>query len=323
MSVHGVYDLLGSLLIAAWLSLMLYVLVIHQTNHYFRCYPADKGIVKAAVSGVVVCDTLATVAACGSCYLLLVKDKFYLSAYLTGKSMTFREFNSLRLPTLFRPTPLSLIVNGISAAIVQCFMLNRYWVLTSRKSVIGAIGLTILLHVGSVAYVTALIIAFYNDPSRTRILTGVILWLTSGAVVDVSIAILLVVYYMSTDVELRSSRRLIRRLTTLALKTGLFTAVTAILSLAIFVSDYQTNVDLIFIYNISHVYSLTLLYNLNIRRKLIGIGQTINLGSEVVMPNFRSGVDTRGRSSTSEARAASEHTENRKITGKVFATRAA
>ncbi|KAF5334586.1 hypothetical protein D9758_018130 [Tetrapyrgos nigripes] len=220
--------------------------------------------------------------------------------------MTFREFNSLRLPTLSRPTPLCLIVNGTSAAIVQCFMLNRYWVLTSRKSVVGAIGLTILLHVGSAAYVTALIIAFHNDPSRTRILTGVILWLTSGAVVDISIAILLVVYYISTDVELRSSRRLIRRLTTLALKTGLFTAVTAILPLALFVSDYQTNVDLIFIYNINHVYSLTLLYNLNIRRKLIGIGQTINLGSEVVTPNFRSGVDTRGRSSTSEARAASE-----------------
>jgi len=87
--------------------------------------------------------------------------------------------------------------------------------------------------------------------------------------------------------------------------------------------DRYSAVDLIFTYNISHVYSLTLLYNLNIRRKLIGTGHTINLESEIVMPNFRSGVDTRGRSSTSETRATSEYPESGKITGKVFATRAA
>ncbi|KAF5332906.1 hypothetical protein D9758_016999 [Tetrapyrgos nigripes] len=164
---------------------------------YFRRYPADKIPVKVAVLLAVVCDTLIAVAG---------------------------------------PTPISCIASGISGAIMQIFMLNRYWVLTGQKFIVITIGHIILTSVASALYVTIRIIVLPHEAGRNQeIVTGVIL---------------------------------IRRLMALTLKSGSFTAITAILILATFVGDLHSNIGLIFSYNISHVYSLTLLYNLNIRQKL-------------------------------------------------------
>ncbi|KAF5344426.1 hypothetical protein D9758_015466 [Tetrapyrgos nigripes] len=104
-----------------------------------------------------------------------------------------------------------------------------------------------------------------------KMLPAAILWLLTAIVADLLIALLLVLYYQTTDHDrtLRSSSELIRRLVILALKTGSFTALIAVLALVTYVTDLQSNVTLIFGYCMGRIYSLTLFYNLNIRRKLI------------------------------------------------------
>ncbi|THU77720.1 hypothetical protein K435DRAFT_812198, partial [Dendrothele bispora CBS 962.96] len=104
---------------------------------------------------------------------------------------------------------------------------------------------------------------------RDRITVAVIIWLTTAMTADVLIAIVFIIYFKSeTKVKLSSSKRLIHRLTVLALKTGSFTAITAVLMLTVYFNNNQSNMSLIFGYCVGRVYSLTLLYNLNIREKL-------------------------------------------------------
>ncbi|KAF5365458.1 hypothetical protein D9758_010824 [Tetrapyrgos nigripes] len=125
----------------------------------------------------------------------------------------------------------------------------------------------------STLYLTTIVILFQSQGNLlpTQILPATILWLSTAMVADLLIALLMILYYRATDVDrtLKSSSKLIRRLAILALKTGSFTALIAVLTLVTFVTDIQSNVTMIFGYCIGSIYSLTLLYNLNIRRKLV------------------------------------------------------
>ncbi|KAF5341519.1 hypothetical protein D9758_012589 [Tetrapyrgos nigripes] len=251
LSDVNVHKVLGSLLIAAWVNLMLYVLVIHQTIHYFRKYPNDRWLAKISVSGAVLCNTLSTMAACVNCYLFAVTRQGMPSRIRIKLMGAIECSNALFKPIQERgfryecengkPTAVYLASSGISGAIVQVFMLRRYWVLTRRKFAIGAIGFLIIIYLGSVGYVTSGIIFFRHNSSRNGMTACIMIWLTSGIVVDMSIAVLMARYYRSTDVDLRSSRRLIRRLATLALKTGAFSAITAMLALANYAGDFYSN----------------------------------------------------------------------------------
>jgi hypothetical protein len=164
------------------------------------------------------------------------------------------------------------------------------------------------------------------------------LGLTTAIIADVSIALLLVLYYLSRDMTLRSSQRyalfllircrevkisqprLVRRLVSLALKTGTFTAINAVAVIIAYAADKQSNgaytlilfdvssdtlsqnitpvikisriVYLIPSYSLSPVYSLTLLYNLNVRKRLRGTEIRI---SDVFMPGLESHTNAQRR----------------------------
>ncbi|KAF5341298.1 hypothetical protein D9758_016657 [Tetrapyrgos nigripes] len=263
----GASDRTRSLLIAAWLSLMIYVLVIDRAIYYFRNYSTDKLIIKAAVLGVVVCDTLMTVVACTNCYT------FGVIRYGSGFSnidLNFRIIDDAHICRRRASSAIARLARNIVLRLHRCFGSNRASVYVGQILVsVTQSSLVYTQLAGTVYSIVALVIGrrATNRP-QVGILPGVITWLASGMVADVSIAALLVKYYLSTDVGIGSGRRLIRRLVALAVKTGSFTALTAILTLISFLSAPQTNVSLIFKYTLPRVYSLTLLYNLNIRQKL-------------------------------------------------------
>ncbi|KAF5362727.1 hypothetical protein D9758_011671 [Tetrapyrgos nigripes] len=97
----------------------------------------------------------------------------------------------------------------------------------------------------STLYLTTIIIAFQSQENLlpTEMLPAVILWLSTAMVADLLIALLMVLYYRATNIDrtLRSSSKLVRRLAALALKTGSFTAMIAVLTLVTFVTDIQSN----------------------------------------------------------------------------------
>ncbi|KAK7452094.1 hypothetical protein VKT23_012199 [Stygiomarasmius scandens] len=261
---------------------MFYVLAITQIFRYFKVYTNDR-LIKITVSAALVCDTLTTMAACANSYIysVVVQGEFTSSTssealfavYLGISNLSTFFFNlpgdTLSLVVQYWPSPIYLISTGISATLVQTFMLNRYWNLTRRKIVTLAIVVMILASLGSVTYLAFMMIFLPNNADRDKVTIAVIIWLTAATVADVFIALALTIYYKSeTGVKLPSSKILIRRLSSLALKTGSFTAIYAVVTLIIYFSDPQSNTCLIFAYSIGRIYSLTLLYNLNIRQEL-------------------------------------------------------
>ncbi|KAF5364743.1 hypothetical protein D9758_009328 [Tetrapyrgos nigripes] len=143
----------------------------------------------------------------------------------------------------------------------------------------------------STLYLTTLHTSSYFQ-SQNKILSSqvvyvaVILWLSTAMVADLLIALLLVLYYRVTERHrtIKSSSKLVRRLAALALKTGSFTALTAVLTLdidnylALFLLNFWIEVNSVFGFCISSIYSLTFLYNLNIRRKLINRTNSDDVG---------------------------------------------
>jgi len=62
--------------------------------------------------------------------------------------------------------------------------------------------------------------------------------------------------------------------------------------------DYDFIVGLIFSYNITHIYSLTLLYNLNIRKKLRNMEHTLVTGSNFMLPSSENHISEQECSSS-------------------------
>ncbi|THV01701.1 hypothetical protein K435DRAFT_793166 [Dendrothele bispora CBS 962.96] len=107
-----VNKLVGPILVGTWLNAMMYFLVLTQACYYFKTYSGERLLIKVTVLAALACDTLTTMAACAS-------------SYLATESLL--KYNT-----------------GLSAALVQTFMLNRYWSLTRRKIVVVIIAGMIL-----------------------------------------------------------------------------------------------------------------------------------------------------------------------------------
>ncbi|KAK7451306.1 hypothetical protein VKT23_012648 [Stygiomarasmius scandens] len=73
---------------------------------------------------------------------------------------------------------------------------------------------------------------------------------------------------LSADVHYDSSKKLVRRLCALSLKTGSLTAISALAPLIAFWYNPASNICICFGSSLGRVYALTLLYNLNIRQRL-------------------------------------------------------
>ncbi|KAF5353749.1 hypothetical protein D9758_008690 [Tetrapyrgos nigripes] len=144
-------DVLGSILIGTWLNAMLYMLEITQVIHYFQNYSNDRPIFKIAVATVFILDTVCTVAACASAYLYSVVhwgDRAYLAQQ-------------------YWPIPMYIVTTGTCGAIVQFFMLSRYWILTKRKAVASVIIIGIIVTWGGSIY-SASKLATFSDYSQRK-----------------------------------------------------------------------------------------------------------------------------------------------------------
>ncbi|KAF5364783.1 hypothetical protein D9758_009318 [Tetrapyrgos nigripes] len=128
----NLHKVLGTTLVATWLNLMLYVLVIDRVSNsstfnsfqnsgapYNYHYHTDKILFRIAVLATLVCDTATTIAACVDTYINAVTFQGNISA----------------LQTRTWPRSLYLASSGISAAVVQAFMLYRYWSFHTRTMV--------------------------------------------------------------------------------------------------------------------------------------------------------------------------------------------
>lgn len=107
-------------------------------------------------------------------------------------------------------------------------------------------------------------------PSWTKQITFYRLWLVSSAMADVLIAISLVITLTraSGRTTIRSTRTLLSRLILTAIQSGTVTSIFAIIVVVTIVTRPTTNDSAYISFSLGHVYNLSMLLNLNLRRRL-------------------------------------------------------
>ncbi|KAF5340083.1 hypothetical protein D9758_013145 [Tetrapyrgos nigripes] len=286
--------MLGTTLIGTWVNVMLYMLEIIQIYKYFtHYYSSDRRVFQVAVIIVFLVDTVCTIAECAAFYLYSVVH-WGEPDYMNGMPW---------------PIPVYVASTGITALIVQVFMLHRFWVLTRRVALACGIALMVITALVGSMMVAALTGKYSSNSQRFRTIVPAHVWLISSAAADIVIAIALGIQFASTEIP-SVSKRLGRRLAILSLKTGTITSVFAVASTIVYATNRQTNAIFTICFCIGRLYSLTLLYNLNVRFSVRRGSTTLNV--ESLSLSDRS-TRTGSGSGSGSGNASSSRPENTKI----------
>jgi hypothetical protein len=102
------------------------------------------------------------------------------------------------------------------------------------------------------------------------------IWLVSSSVADVSIAVALVraLSIASAQTSIRTTKAILSQLIFVAIESGTFTTILALLVLSIYLAMPMTNDSAYFSFCLGRAYTLTLLFNLNLRRKFERVEDT-------------------------------------------------
>ncbi|KIK56838.1 hypothetical protein GYMLUDRAFT_173632, partial [Collybiopsis luxurians FD-317 M1] len=104
----------STLLIGTWVCSALYSVILRETWYYFKNYSRDSLCLKLLIAVIVLCDTVALAATYTTVYLYAVTHWGELN-YITRQ---------------YWPLYMLAISSGISAALVQSFLMARYYLLT-------------------------------------------------------------------------------------------------------------------------------------------------------------------------------------------------
>ncbi|KAJ7651132.1 hypothetical protein FB45DRAFT_859745 [Roridomyces roridus] len=242
---------IGALMLGTLINCMLFMLEILEVHKYFRMYPKDPPVIKVAIAVCLLLDATCTFAqwAC-----------IYLYGVIHWGDLDYLGYQNLVIPVY-------IYTSGILGCIVQNYLISRYYKLTGRKIVCGALMfMTLAALVGSVWCATQLSIVT-DYAHRSVAVTSAILWLASSAATDVSIASALVFQLRSAGARtaFKQTRSLINRLIFYTIQTGSFTTAIAICVLVTYLHDTNANVCVGFGFTLGRLYTLTMLFNLNNR----------------------------------------------------------
>ncbi|KAF5367592.1 hypothetical protein D9757_010643 [Collybiopsis confluens] len=263
------HDLIGSLLLATWVTSMLFAVVIRQTWLYFKNYPQDRLIIKLVVGLVVLGDIANVVGTHSSVYLYSIIHWGDMS-YLTKQSWPVFVFD---------------ISTGIVTALVQGFLIFRYFSLTRNWAFLIFSLMLMGLALASLEATAAIFIIWPEYSEQWRAKNTVIVWLISSAVADVSISVALIWQLFSMRTSFSSQTEgyalivicrvdnlpvlgsTIKRLIRQTIQTGSASSIIAVCTLIAYLKSKTSNVEsLSLAYILEKVYVLTLLTNLNMRK---------------------------------------------------------
>ncbi|KAF8910345.1 hypothetical protein CPB85DRAFT_685211 [Mucidula mucida] len=252
MPISGIDKAIGALVVGTWANSFLYMLEIQQVIHYFRHYRNDNNFFKSLVVLVFFIDTLSTFGNYACVYLYTIThwgDREYLS-------------------NQYWPIPVYLSTTGASAAVVQTFLITRFWNLSRNHFVTPCLALISLTAFGG-AIATAITIVkypLYHERSTVRI--PVTVWLGASAAADIFIAVSLIYQLHTMKSTFKNSQSLIRRLSVGAIQTGAPGSIVATIALCVYLSDMDNNVSVGLAFCLGRIYALTMLMNLNKRHEL-------------------------------------------------------
>ncbi|KAJ7111234.1 hypothetical protein C8R44DRAFT_933368 [Mycena epipterygia] len=173
-SNRGLLDSSRALLIGTWADSLLYSVEILQAVYYFRHFKNDSWMLKLVVLSAITIDTVSML---GN----------YASVYL--------------------PIILYLFTTGIVAALVQSFLVIRYWSLAKNVFIAPILFCFIMVAIGG-AFASAVTIAtFPTYKDRGKVIIPATTWLVAEAVTDISIALALLFEFRKVKTSFQETKR--------------------------------------------------------------------------------------------------------------------
>ncbi|KAJ7121080.1 hypothetical protein C8R44DRAFT_623229, partial [Mycena epipterygia] len=250
----------------------LLVIEIIQLIHYFRHLDKDSWMIKTVVGTAAFINTIDTLAEYDAVYLYAVSH--------WGNTQYLAVQNWLIV--------VHFVATGFVAALVQGFMLYRFWRMTQHSITVGIIVMfSLASFAGSIgtAVETTLNPYFAQRSDAGRYVT---IWLISGMMADVGIALSLVWRLHRVKTDLQREKSMIRRLITSAISTGTSTSIIAVIAVFAYLHEPASNVSISVTFILGRVYSCTMLYLLNNRSQTrgempdgtveVGLATTFNIG---------------------------------------------
>ncbi|KAG8773553.1 hypothetical protein FRB91_004096 [Serendipita sp. 411] len=280
---------LNGITVGSWLNCMLYMLEIVLLFFYVRDYwPRDKVILKALVLTCFLVDTVCTIALCSWVFM----------------SDVLHWGDSPYLARQYWPTPTYVICTSLVGALVQSFLVSRYLVLSKQRAISGTLFLFILTAFAGGVSVAVILISFNSYADRDKAIITATIWLVSSSVADVLIALCLVITLVkaANQTRIASTRNIINRLIVVSIQSGTFTTVLAILVLSIYLAKPSTNDSAYFSFCLGRAYTITMLFNLNLRRSIERTGEGVfNTFGVVSTQDHYGNVFDSGRASRARA----------------------
>ncbi|KAK0219772.1 hypothetical protein EDD85DRAFT_988748 [Armillaria nabsnona] len=244
--------LLGSLVVGSYVNAMLYILEIIQVIYFFNNYRRDRPLIKAGIIISLIMDTVCTISQFACVYLYCVTN-------WGDESYVFDQY---------WPIPTYLLSTGVTTAVVQSFLIYRFWSLTRQWIISGILGLGMLTSAAGLVATAAAQIMYPQYTERYKGRVYVTVWLIASAACDVCIAVSLTFQLRRMSPTFQESKRVINRLIGSVISTGTASTIVAIVILTVFLQNPMTNVSTGVAFCLGRLYSLTMLYSLNKRNAL-------------------------------------------------------
>ncbi|KAI0321909.1 hypothetical protein OF83DRAFT_1168055 [Amylostereum chailletii] len=249
---HATLLLVGPVFIGALFSWLLMGISTVQLYLYHISFRDDRKVIVALVYVVYVLDIFGTVVAASMGWHVLCAG-WGRTINLATPGWTFSAIGA---------------VDGLGATMFQVFYAWRIYVLKKWRVVPAAIILVALAQLGATLSITVGIANLKNLEQLHDFFPRTCVWLGGGAFADIMISIAMVSLLFSAKKNshsLNSSDRVINRLIALSVETGMVTAASAIIELALFLGSQDTNLHLTFALILGKIYSNTLMTSLNSR----------------------------------------------------------
>ncbi|KAJ6461806.1 hypothetical protein C8R45DRAFT_1028019 [Mycena sanguinolenta] len=236
---------LGALLVGTWANSILYTVEVFQAVYYYRHFKNDDWKLKLLVSSIITIDSVSMIANYASVYLVY-------SAYLENQ---------------YWFDPLYLFSTGVVAALAQSFLAARYWLLTKNKFITLTLFFFIIVAAGGAFACGVTLSIFPEYANRAKATIPATTWLISEAVTDISIASALLWEFRKSKSSFEKTKSLLNKLVAQTIQTGTAGATIALAVLVAFLENKESNVPTGIAYILGRVYCITMLANLNSRKR--------------------------------------------------------
>ncbi|KAJ6462788.1 hypothetical protein C8R47DRAFT_95733 [Mycena vitilis] len=241
--------ILGALLLATWLSSILSGIVIVEAYKYFSTFPDDSWHRKGLV---ILLLTLCVGALFGE----------YGTTYLPAVTYWGDVQGLIRV---WWTSPLAQFCNAIAGIIVDFYLIYRFYSLSKNLLITLILSAMTLLALAGFLIIIVLL-PHRSIVDRPTLTIGAIISFAATALVDVLIAAGLIWKLRGMKSNFAQTNTFLKRVMVGAVRTGSITAICSILVLVAFLNNKDTDVSTFFTYQFAPLYTLTLLFNFNLRR---------------------------------------------------------